>query len=391
MRIRGSTFQPRRHAPAPFSPPARSRPCEELAGGPRRADHALGLAWPALGQAEGRRTARTAAGLACLLWIATSPALAQTTPPPDAPPTQNPADGTVAPTRAEEAPDVTPDERPTSAAGKEPSDGDDGMEATEPSSRAGTEADGTEPTPPAGGGGNTRPAAAEAPAEAPRRPPSGEAASPPSEKPPTTELSRTGDASSDLDLAPEAEPTPALPRNRVGGHFLAGVGAAVAVPFGELSPGVGYHDIANAGAGFTLDAGYGVGRDVMIGAYGELQMYSGADDCTGCSATGIGAGAYVRYHLVQGLRFDPWVSYGIGYRSIQVAGAASEPAGDYAGLEWMRLTFGGDWYAFSQFGFGPFIQFGAASMFDRPAGQLDGGVNWRWQVGLRVVVDLPGK
>lgn len=185
------------------------------------------------------------------------------------------------------------------------------------------------------------------------------------------------------------------------GHFSAAARAGLSVPFGEAAPGVDYHAFGNSGLGLGADLGFGIARDVVIGAWGDYILSPGSNTCVDCQSTTFGVGAFVRYHLTAGLRIDPWMSYGIGFRSASVESSSrpEDPTlsfmrpGDsygYAGLEWLRASFGMDWYPTPVFGFGPFAEFGAATFFNTPDGQEGGGVNWRFQTGVRVIIDLPG-
>ena len=193
--------------------------------------------------------------------------------------------------------------------------------------------------------------------------------------------------------APAEEPAaagPVLPSDTRSGHFVLGLRAGFAVPFGEASKGVDVYPLADVGFTAGADVGIGVSRHVEVGLNGEMQLHGDASQCVGCSASGIAVGAFVRYHLVQGLRFDPWLAVGLGYRGLQVEQRSGGDL-DYAGLEFLRLQFGGDWYGFSRIGIGPFLDLGATSFFDVPAGDDRGGVNWRFQSGIRIVLDHPGK
>jgi len=192
---------------------------------------------------------------------------------------------------------------------------------------------------------------------------------------------------------PEEAAAPAITpfaQDTLAGQFQLGVSGLFAMPFGEVSRGADFDALTSVGFGPGVDLGIGVGRHLVVGAYGDLNFYGAGSACTDCSSTSLGVGAFVRYHLVQGLRFDPWVSYGIGYRDLRTA-SDRNGASEYSGLEWMRLTFGGDWYANRQFGFGPLVSLSAASFLDAPASADVGGVNWRFQAGLRVLLDLPGR
>ncbi len=180
------------------------------------------------------------------------------------------------------------------------------------------------------------------------------------------------------------------PRDTLTGHFVAGGSVSYALPFGTVSDGVDQRDRVGTGLGYGLDLGYGLSGHVVAGVWGQLLTLGDGNDCTSnCDATSYAGGAFVRYHLVQGLRFDPWLSFGIGYRS-QSSNSFGEKK-QYGGLDWARLQIGGDWYALSQLGFGPLLELSAGSFFTRPEGESAGGVHWQFLVGLRVVADFPGK
>jgi len=143
------------------------------------------------------------------------------------------------------------------------------------------------------------------------------------------------------------------------------------------------------GAGYGLDLTFGIAEEVTLGAYGDLLVLDRLANCADCAPISYGLGLTVRYHLVQGLRFDPWASYGIG--AIGQTGVAPGGEGSYLGIEWMRLTFGGDWYALRNLGLGPYLELGAGSFWQAPPGQDPGGVSFRFQMGMRIVLDFPGR
>ncbi len=246
-------------------------------------------------------------------------------------------------------------------------------------------------TPTDGAPGESAPAAvAPAPAE-PTTPPT--EPTPPAEEPtpPTAPSARTPPPTPASAASEEpVEGPPPGPRDTLSGHFQGGLTGAFALPFGTVSDGVSERDRVGDGIGFNLDLGYGVHRNVVLGVYGQLLSLGDGNDCSDCPANAYAGGAFVRYHLVQGLRFDPWLSYGIGYR-FQSTDPSEGDSLDYSGLDWMRLQFGGEWYAWSQLGFGPLLELSAGTFFSRPDGEDGGGVYWNFLAGLRVVVDLPGK
>jgi len=188
-------------------------------------------------------------------------------------------------------------------------------------------------------------------------------------------------------------PPPVVPlaRDTRGGHFELALGAALRVPFGELRQGEAASKLGT-GFGAALDLGYGISRYVMVGAWGNL-FEPGTHDM------GFSVGPFVRYHLVQGMRFDPWVLVGIGYRSQNHD--APGVTRHFSGIDFAHLALGGDYYASSGVGFGPWLEFDAGVLTKRPdtgtTGAPDGpthigtSVNYSFIAGLRVVLDLPGK
>lgn len=188
---------------------------------------------------------------------------------------------------------------------------------------------------------------------------------------------------------PPAPAEPSRPPSETRGHFRLGARVGLAAPFGDVARGIGQLDVAGIGAGYGLDLTFGVAEDVTVGAYGDLLALDSPADCDACAPLSYGVGLLVRYHLVQGLRFDPWASYGIGI--IGMNGVRPDGDGSYLGLEWLRLTVGGDWYALPNLGFGPYVELGAGSYWSVPAGQTAGGVHLRFQTGLRIVLDIPGR
>jgi hypothetical protein len=195
------------------------------------------------------------------------------------------------------------------------------------------------------------------------------------------------------DVEMDEPPPPLVPpaRDTRTGHFLAGIGPALRVPFGDLRQGEAASNLGT-GFGLALDLGFGISRTVMFGAWGNLWE-------PGSRQLSYAVGPFVRYHLVQGLRFDPWVLLGIGYQ----AQNRDTPLVDrhFSGIEFTHLAMGGDYDCWRGVGFGPWIQFDAGVYTKRPdtnsAGQLDApshvgsAVHYGFVAGLRVVLDVPGK
>ena len=214
-----------------------------------------------------------------------------------------------------------------------------------------------------------------------------------SEAPPEKRTKLPGDA---ID---EDEPEPPLipaAHDTLAGHVALGVSALWAVPFGELQDGYSQTRLIGSGPGFGAELGIGISRTVALGAWGQLLRFGDNDDCTSCSASSFGIGAFVRYHLVQGTRFDPWMTAGIGYRKTSIQ---DFPDGDldYSGIEWLRLQVGGDWYPINFLGIGPLIELDMGIYSDRSGSgapalpAFEQAAHWQFIVGARITLDVPGK
>jgi hypothetical protein len=178
--------------------------------------------------------------------------------------------------------------------------------------------------------------------------------------------------------------------DQLTGHFQLSPSAGVAVPFGKLEEGVPQSDAMSSGWAFGAEASYGVSRTVALGAFGQLLRLGAPDDCDDCKTQSMAFGAFVRYHLVQGVRFDPWMAAGLGYRTTKITGGTADIT--YSGIEWLRLTVGGDWYAFDKVGFGPYLELDMGYYGKRSPGEIGPSAShWLFATGVRVTLDLPGK
>jgi hypothetical protein len=188
------------------------------------------------------------------------------------------------------------------------------------------------------------------------------------------------------------EPPPPLvaeAHDTLSGHFIAGLGAAVQAPFGQLTRA----ETLNLGAGYggMLDLGFGVSRTVTAGLWGNLFEY-------GSGQTSYAFGPSVSYHLVQGVRFDPWILAGAGYKSMSLDTAGVKR--HFAGFEFAHVVIGGDYFLFSGFGLGPWLDFDSGVFTTRSHYNASGAASSKlpgiathfgFSGGLRVVLDLPGR
>lgn len=242
----------------------------------------------------------------------------------------------------------------------------------------------------------TRPAASEA----------GEAAEVPSDEeeqpeaaeaePGTRTASPRAAAAVEEPAAPEPPPIPPA-LDTLGGHFALSPSIGVVLPFGNLANGTPSTSILGTGAGYGVEIGYGVSRSVMLGAWGQYAHAGAGSACARCSASSFAVGPFLRYHLVQGMRFDPWMEAGLGFRSMHLdnpdAQIAGVPAGgsSWSGIDWVHVSVGGDWYAFSNVGFGPFMSLDVSTFGSRPSTAGASTAAWQFSTGARITFDLPGK
>jgi hypothetical protein len=199
--------------------------------------------------------------------------------------------------------------------------------------------------------------------------------------------------------APNDEPEPPLvpdAKDTLGGHLVLAASGAFVVPWGEFSDGLSTADLG-PGYGIGADLGYGLSRSVVLGVWGQYNTYAESPDCAldpdagddDCTAMGFAVGPFVRYHLVQGMRFDPWLLAGVGYRALTVESRSGKA--DYSGFEWMRIAVGGDYYPLNTFGFGPIIELDAGVFGNRPSDDRGTSIHFTFVAGLRLLLDVPGK
>ena len=183
---------------------------------------------------------------------------------------------------------------------------------------------------------------------------------------------------------PPLEPIPNA-HDTLGGHFVLGASLGAKWPFGSLEDGKKQSTHLGTGLGLNLDLGVGLGRSLVLGVWGEYDSHRApSSSCTECSSgRSFAAGPFLRYHIVQGTRFDPWGQLAVGVRYTHTQPPTSDASANYFGPEILKLALGGDWYPTSNVGFGPYVTF--------DFGTFDSTVHSGFGTGLRLVLDFPGK
>jgi hypothetical protein len=189
----------------------------------------------------------------------------------------------------------------------------------------------------------------------------------------------------------DPEPTfPARAKDLLGSHVLIGAGVAPTWSIGELGSSLPARRGLGIGFGARADAGFGVSRSVVVGAWGSFASFSDGRRCDSCSGRAFAVGPFVRYHLVQGFRLDPWLMMGAAYRQLSFEDASGARQ-KFNGVEWLHLELGADYYALSGLGFGPYGALGLSTYSSRPDAAGSASVNVDLSVGLRFFLDLPGR
>jgi hypothetical protein len=182
---------------------------------------------------------------------------------------------------------------------------------------------------------------------------------------------------------PELRPG-AQDRDDLSKHWLIGASIAFVTPFGNFSSGYPIGSRLSSGYGLGLDIGYGITRHFGVSIAGDYQQIYSGSACTDCKAAAYAIGLRMRYHLVEGTRFDPWVGYGFGYRQTVFESEVSKTTFD--AVEPIRMEVGGDWYATSMLTIGPILALG----IDRTLNTSETG-DGRWSTvlsaGLRIGFD----
>ncbi len=154
-------------------------------------------------------------------------------------------------------------------------------------------------------------------------------------------------------------------------HFLVSIGAGYNIVFGYLDSQTLLQNRVSTGFGFLLDVGYGITRYVEVGLNANYATFGNATECPNCKAQSFDAIGALRYHLVQGVRFDPWLRTGLGLSAFQLH--ENQASQTYVGLHWFELSIGGDWYFSRNFGIGPLLCISLSSYFDHPGKRHDVG------------------
>jgi hypothetical protein len=131
-------------------------------------------------------------------------------------------------------------------------------------------------------------------------------------------------------------------------------------------------------------------RHVSLEAWGSFGQYKGGTDlCPTCSLGTSAFGGGVVYHLLDGVPLDPWVSFGVGYRTSKVTFDGRQSF-TYAGVEPFRVAVGMDRYVVPQLGLGLYGDISVGEFSSRDPGPFrtdrTGALHTFFSFGVRGVL-----
>jgi hypothetical protein len=197
--------------------------------------------------------------------------------------------------------------------------------------------------------------------------------------------SAAADAAEDEEeLGPEAgAKRPAAPDERAG-HILLQGRLGLSQPFGDVAAGQPGSRILSGGLAFGAHAGIGLSRVTVLELSGSYALLG----CSDCTARSLDLGLGFAYHIAQGIAFDPWISYGVGYRRLSFSSDGPAAFDDvYHGLDVARVALGGDFYPVPSFGIGLFAELDGGTYLSRPDGGSGITPYGFFQAGVRLALD----
>jgi hypothetical protein len=199
-----------------------------------------------------------------------------------------------------------------------------------------------------------------------------------------------GEASDDSARLPSAGPAGLDWRT---GHFIVTGKVGAAMPAGSITGDVATRELVGDGIGFGGSIGVGISRYAVLSLGGSYALLPGV--CDTCSGKTFTLGADFAYHIAQGIAFDPWVSFGAGYRSAAFVADTALSNGlrvaldgsRYHGIDIARIALGGDFYPIPGFGFGGYFEAGAGTFLARPQPDRGASAYAFFEIGARIAFD----
>jgi hypothetical protein len=199
-------------------------------------------------------------------------------------------------------------------------------------------------------------------------------------------------APSEEELGPEAGVKRPAGLDERTGHVLVQAKVGYSQPLGRIAAGLPASNVVSGGAAFGASVGLGLNRGAVLEVSASYARLSAASQCPACAGSSFDLGLGLVYHIAQGIAFDPWISYGAGYRRATFSGSTGLsavegfPEDAFHGLDLARVALGGDFYPAPAFGIGAFVELGAGTYLSRPD-DFGAAAYGFLQVGLRLAFD----
>jgi hypothetical protein len=192
---------------------------------------------------------------------------------------------------------------------------------------------------------------------------------------------------------PEQDPVlpvrPAAPdRDQLSGHLRIGASFAYGTFSGSYFSSSPIGAKLGGSAFVNADLGYGLSRQFEVVVIGDYSGTFSGSGCASCEAKSWAVGPMLRYHLVEGTRFNPWIGLGVALRHISLVGY--EAVRSVKSVEFLRIAIGGNWFATPQLTFGPILGCALASSYAAPSGDHS-EIFALFYAGIRVAWDAPGR
>lgn len=178
--------------------------------------------------------------------------------------------------------------------------------------------------------------------------------------------------------------------DQLSGHLRVGIGLGFSSFSGHFLSQAPIGENLAGGWLPNVDAALGLSRHLELVIAGDFSSSLAGSGCGDCSAKSWAIGPMLRYHLVEGTRFTPWLALGLAYRHVSWTGPSYSAPLEADAIDFLRLALGGDWYATSNVAFGPSLGLGL-SVAPAPPDGTDGRVFALIHAGIRVVLDMPGR
>ena len=178
-----------------------------------------------------------------------------------------------------------------------------------------------------------------------------------------------------------------LDRDELAGHVRLGAALAYGTFSGNYLSRTPIGRNLGGSPILSVDLGFGLSRQLELVVATDFSMGLAGSSCSECESKSWSIGPMLRYHLVEGTRFDPWLALGVAYRHNSWNFGTSRSMDS---LEFTKLAIGGDWFVTSLLTVGPVLSLGLDTATTEHANEKP-ALFAVYFAGIRVMLDLPGR